>query len=150
MMRNRSLLTTALLLGALYTSAQTAGDRFYRTTAEIDRTALKFVIEAVTDLDPNARVLHSDDYRILNIKANASVSDAEVRAAIAAAGVSVDPGTPDMSSYLPAPSADTPPLYRVTGNELQDRARYREAAEAWNQAHPDRSVAVDPLQPTNR
>lgn len=148
-MRHRYLLSLALSFGALFTCAQTPDGRFFRTSAEIDRAALKHVIQAIGDLDPNAKVLHSDDLRILHVRANPSVTDAELRAAMSAAGVPVDQGTPDLRAYLPEPSADTPPIYVVSGNETDDLARYRSAAEAWNQAHPDRPVAVDPIH-TNR
>lgn len=150
MTRNRILFTLALLLGTLKIHAQSPDGRYYRTTAEIDRTALKFVIQAIVDLDPNAKVFHSDDLRIIHVKANPSVSDTELRAAMASAGVPTEPGEPDMRAYLPEPTADTPPIYVVTGNETEDLARYRAFAEVWNVAHPDRAVNVDPFRSTTR
>ena len=150
MTRNRCLIALALILGTLTSHAQSPDGRFYRSTAVIDRTALKHVIQAIVDLDPYAKVLHSDDIRSLLVKANTSVNEAELRTAMLNAGVATEPGVPDLRAYLPEPTADTPPIYVVTGNETDDLARYRTVAEAWNAAHPDRVVNVDPFSPTNR
>lgn len=144
MMRYRTLFGLALLLGTLHIHAQNADGRYYKATAPLDLVSLKMVTQAMVDLDPYAQVTHSDDMRIVHVRVHPSVTDAEIRNAMAGARVAVEAGVPDLRAYLPPPNPDAPPAYVVTGDDAGDLQRYRAAAEAWNRQHPERAVAVEP------
>lgn len=144
-MWTRSCIAAALFLGGLSASAQADGLRSFEAQAAMDRSNLKYVIQAVRDLDPNGEVFHSDDMKIIRVRSSAQITDSELRSAIQATGVQLRAGTPDLAAYLPAPNPDTPPIFVVTNNETEDLARYQAAAAVWNQAHPDRAVAITPL-----
>jgi hypothetical protein len=139
-----------MLLGGFSSVAQADGLRSYEAAEALDRADLKFIIQAVTDLDPMAEVHHSDDMRILQVKADAQVSDAEIRGAIQAAGTQLREGSPDLSAYAPAPTPDSPPVYVVTGNEAEDLARYQAAVAAWNLNHSDQQYEAVPLHMNDR
>ena len=139
-----------MLLGGFSAVAQADGLRSYETTEAMDRADLKFIIQAVTDLDPMAEVFHSDDMRILQVRSSAQVSDAEIRGAIQSAGTQLREGTPDLSAYTPSPALDSPPVYVVTGNEAEDLARYQAAVAAWNQNHADQQYEAVPLHMNDR
>ena len=128
--------------------AQSSDLLHLRTTAPMDRSALKAVIQLVTDLDPTAGVYHSDDMTILQIRRNPSVSDEQLRAAIAGAGVTLQPGVVDPATLHPVAGVDTEPVYIVTGDEAADLARYQAARELWNANHPDAPIAA-PVHLTN-
>lgn len=139
-----------MLLGGFSAVAQSNDLRSFEATSTLDRAALKHVIQAVVDIDPNAEVFHSDDMRVLQVRANAQVSDADLRTAIQGTGLQLREGTPDLSAYYPAPSLDTPPIYVVSGNESEDVARYQAAVAEWNQRHPEQQLSATPLHMIDR
>src|SRR5690606_23302487 len=111
---------------------------FYQAAETFDRAQLKYVMEAVTDAFPGAEVFPSDDMRVLQVKTTAPVNDAELRSAIASAGVQLLPGTPDLKAlYGEAPDV---PMYVDTGDPPADHARYVQAVNDWNEAHPDQPL----------
>jgi hypothetical protein len=149
-MRHLLLLAATMLLGGFSSLAQSDELRTYGSTTAFDRVALKHVIQAMVDIDPNAQVFHSDDMMIIQVKASAAVSDSEIRSAIQSTGLQLREGTPDLSTYYPAPAADSPPLYVVSGNESEDLERYRAAVAAWNLQHPDQQYDAVPLHMNDR
>ncbi|MEZ4740277.1 MAG: hypothetical protein R2818_13195 [Flavobacteriales bacterium] len=149
-MRHFTLFAAALLLGGFSAVAQSNGLRSFEATSAMDRAALKHVIQAVVDIDPGAEVFHSDDMRVLQVRANAQVSESDLRAAIQGTGIQLREGSPDLSAYYPAPSLDTPPIYVVTGVESEDLARYQAAVAVWNQNHPEQQLSATPLHMIDR
>lgn len=143
-MRQRTLLITAVLcLSGIAARAQSSNDHFFRTTGPVDRTQYKLVLQHLNDIDPNAQAFLSDDLRIVQVKRSNVVSEADVRAAIAAAGVELQAGTPDVSAYLNPPlDPGAAPVYVVTGDDQGDAERYRAAVATWNQVHPDQQIAL--------
>lgn len=149
-MRYSLLLALALLSGAASVVAQSSALRNFEVVNPMDRSNLKFVIQALGDLDPDIEVFHSDDMRILQVKANPSVSNDELRAAINSTGLELRTGEVDLSRYTEAPVGEQPPIFVVTGDEQGDLARYQAAVATWNAAHPERQYATVPLHLQNR
>ena len=147
-MSPRLLLPLLALFAMPSLMAQSSDLLHLRTTAPMDRSAMKAVIQLVTDLDPTAGVYHSDDMTILQIRRNPSVSDEQLRAAIASAGITLQPGVVDPATVHPVAGVDTEPVYIVTGDEAADLARYHAARELWNANHPDAPIAA-PVHLTN-
>lgn len=148
-MRYRVILFSALVLLGFSVLAQTGTTRSFEATSSFDRSNLKFMIEAVTNLDPMAKVMYSDDMRIVQVKSS-HLSEAEMRTAIQSTGLQLREGLADLSTYLPAPDPNAPPIYVVTGNEEQDLERYSTAVTEWNAAHPDQPYSVSPLHTNDR
>ena len=144
----RSFLPVLALFAMPALMAQSTELVHLRTTAPMDRSALKAVIQSVVDLDPLAGVFYSDDMTILQIRCNPSVSDAQLRAAITTAGIALQPGVVDPATLHPVAGVDTEPVYIVTGDEAADLARYQAARELWNAAHPEAPIAA-PVHLTN-
>lgn len=130
----------AALVVAFGTFAQAPSYVFFRTEVPMDGAALKQVIGQVNDIDPLAEVFYSDDMTIIQVKRGV-VTDAQIRAAIAQAGVALRPGAVDPATLQPA-SVDGPPVFIVTDDPAADLARYEAAMAAWNAAHPDQPVSL--------
>ena len=148
-MRYRAILSTALLLMGFSVLAQAPVTRSFEVADTFDRSALKFVIEAVVNVDPMANVTYSDDMRIVQVK-SAQLSEAEMRTAIESTGLQLREGLADLSTYLPAADPNAPPVYVVSGNEVEDQERYRTAVDTWNAAHPEQPYSVTPIHTTDR
>ena len=134
--KNLTILLLALGLGGMELHAQQHS--FYQAADTFDRAQLKYVMEAVADAFPDAEVFPSDDMRVLQVKTTTPVNDAELRSAIASAGVQLLPGTPDLKAlYGEAPDV---PMYVDTGDPPADHARYVQAVNDWNEAHPDQPL----------
>lgn len=133
---NRLLqLLLLIFLGGSTAWAQQQIHRFYELSAPVDRAQVKNILIAIQDLDPNALVFESDDLMVLQVKANASVPDQELRSAISSTGLTVLAGHPDPTKlYGEAPEV---PMYMDTGDPFNDHKRYTEAVDAYNAAHPD-------------
>ena len=144
-MRSRYILVVALLICGVSARAQSRELRSFEATTALDRTALKFVIQAMDDLDPTAEVFHSDDMRIVQVRASAEVTDAQIRSAMQTSGVQLREGRADLSSYIPPPDPNAPPVFLVTGNDTEDLSRYQAAVSQWNAAHPDQLMDPMPL-----
>ena len=129
--------------------AQAPVTRSFEVINTFDRSALKFVIEAVVNVDPMANVTYSDDMRIVQVK-SAQLSEAEMRTAIESRGLQLREGLADLSSYLPAADPNAPPVYVVSGDDVQDQERYRTGVTTWNAAHPDQPYSVSPLHTNDR
>ena len=139
-----------LLLGALGTSAQAPMQHVYEADPPLDMLTIRPVIETVKDLDPNGKVLWSDDMTILKIRVNPSISENELRQAITSKGVALREGTPALAGE--APVYTTPegrPLYVLTGDEATARARYEQAVQQWNQTTPNDPISL-PVQVRDR
>jgi len=148
-MRYRVLLSAALIITGFSVLAQAEATRSFEVTNTFDRSALKFVIDAVANVDPMGLVTYSDDMRIVQVKSN-QLSEAEMRTAIESTGLQLREGLADLSSYLPAPDPNTPPIYVVTSNDVEDQERYRIAVNNWNATHPDQPYSVTPLHTNDR
>jgi len=148
-MRYRVLLSAALIITGFSVLAQAEATRSFEVTNTFDRSALKFVIDAVANVDPMGLVTYSDDMRIVQVKSN-QLSEVEMRTAIESTGLQLREGLADLSSYLPAPDPNTPPIYVVSGNDVEDQERYRIAVTNWNAAHPDQPYSVSPLHTNDR
>lgn len=138
----RSFTVLATLLVAFGTFAQAPSYVFFRTEVPMDRAALKQVVGQVQDIDPLAEVFYSDDMTIIQVK-RGLVTDAQIRAAIAQAGVVLRPGTVDPAE-LAVTTTDRPPVYLVTNDPAADLLRYQTAVAEWNAAHPDQQVSAVP------
>jgi len=139
-MIRRPLLLMAAFMVAFGAFAQAPSHVFFRTETPMDRTALKMVIGQVMDLDPASEVFHSDDMTIIQVK-RGTATDAQLRTAIAQAGVVLRPGTVDPLTLQPA-ATDAPPVYVVTNDPAADLARYQAAMAVWNAAHPEQPVSL--------
>jgi hypothetical protein len=135
----RTILPALAVLLAFSAKSQHMELLHLRTSAPLDASGLKHVVQALADIDPLATVSWSDDLTILQVRRNPSVSVEQVRAAINSAGVDLQPGLVDPSTLFPAPGT-TEPVYIVTGDDAADLARYRTAVEAWNALHPDAPI----------
>lgn len=135
----RILLPALALAMATGAMAQQTELLHLRTSAPMDASGLKHVIQAVMDIDPLATVSWSDDLTILQVRRNPSISVDQVRSAITGTGVGLQPGLVDPATLFPAPGT-TEPVYIVTGDEAADQARYRSAVEAWNALHPEAPI----------
>ncbi len=129
--------TLALLLIAAATmraSAQDTGRHYFQAGQVFELSELKAATQAVIDLDPMANVFSSDDLRVIQVN-SAQLSEAEIRSAITGTGLTLLPGTPDLTAlYGPAP---TVPMYIDTGDPQADHARYVQDVEEWNLNNPD-------------
>jgi hypothetical protein len=136
----RTLLTTLAVAAATLAFGQ--AHHYFQAEAPYDRGALKQLVQAVVDLDPQADVNAGDDMTLLHVRSSASES--ELRAAINGSGVALRPGTPDLGHANPAPTT-TPtgrPLMVLTGDPAADQARYAAAVAAWNEAHPQDRIEL--------
>jgi hypothetical protein len=144
----RTILPALALFATTIGMAQSSDALYFQATAPMDASNLKFVIQAMVDIDPMATVGHSDDMTIIQVRRNPSVSEAQVREAIASAGVSLQPGLIDPASLTPAPDPNAMPVFIVTGDTEADQARYRAAVELWNTNHPEAPLST-PVHLTN-
>ncbi len=108
------------------------GDRFFQVETPLDIFTIRPVMEAVRDLDPNGKVLYSDDMTILQIKVNPSVTDAELRQVITNTGVLLAEGTLQIDTPPVYTTPDGKPLYVLSNDEAGDRASYEAAVREWN------------------
>jgi len=148
-MRYRAILSTALLIMGFSVLAQAPVTRSFEVANTFDRSALKFVIEAVANVDPMANVTYSDDMRIVQVK-SAQLSEVEMRTAIEGTGLQLREGLADLSTYLPVADPTAPPVYVVSGNEVEDQERYRTAVDTWNATHPEQPYSVTPIHSNDR
>ena len=139
----RSLLTILFLAPAAWALGQ--NNHYFEATEAYDRAQLKFVIQAVVDLDPNANVYQDDGLRLLHVRSN--VSEQELRSAITGAGMALLEGTPNVgaASNGPTATADGKPLFVITGDPAADQARYAAAVELWNAQHADDRIEILPI-----
>lgn len=115
-------------------SVNAQGRHYFQASQVFDLGELKASIQAVVDLDPTANVFASDDMRVLQVNSS-QLSDQEIRAAITAAGLTLLPGTPDLTAlYGPAPDV---PMYIDTGDPQADHARYVQDVNEWNLNNPN-------------
>ncbi len=136
----------ALLLGALGASAQAPVQHVFEADPPLDMLTIRPVIELVKDLDPNGKVLWSDDMTILKIRIHPSVIEGELRQAITSKGVALREGTPTLAGEEPVyTTPEGRPLYVLTGDEAADRARYEQAVQQWNQNNPNDPISL-PVQ----
>jgi hypothetical protein len=135
----RTILPAMAVLLGLSAKAQNPELLHLRTSAPLDASSLKHVVQAMVDIDPLATVSWSDDLTIIQVRRNPSISVDQVRSAITGTGVGLQPGLVDPATLFPAPGT-TEPVYIVTGDEQSDLARYRAAVEAWNALHPEAPV----------
>ena len=135
----RYALSITLVLGITLAFAQGPVVRYVQADAPIELLELRAITEAMTDLDPNARVhQHFNDQSILQININPQVSEAEMRQAVVASGTSLRAETPVITPQQPVYTRpDGRPLYVVTGEGTADRERYRQAVEEWNNNNPN-------------
>lgn len=142
----RSLPLIALMAMAISSKAQSSEFIFFETEAPVDRSQLKFIIQAVLDVDPGAGVFHSDDLSILQVKPSNGLSEQAYREAIGQAGITLRPGTRTAEELgLNQTPTDGPPVYIATGNDAVDMPRYQAAVEQWNAAHPDQPLSPTPV-----
>lgn len=143
-MNSRYLLLIVLFLGSASAWAQETAIHYFQADQPMDVIAQRSIHETILDLDPNAVILHHfDDQSLVQINVNPSVSELELRNAIAAQGISLLAGTPVIP--VQEPVTTTPqgrPLYVVTGNEAADRANYQAAVEVWNTNNPSDRIEM--------
>jgi hypothetical protein len=144
----RTILPALALFATTIGMAQSGDALYFQAASPMDASNLKFVIQAMVDIDPMATVGYSDDMTIIQVRRNPSVSEAQVREAIASAGVTLQPGLIDPASLTPAPDPNAEPVFIVTGDTEADQARYRSAVEVWNSNHPEAPIAA-PVHLTN-
>ncbi|MDQ3102163.1 MAG: hypothetical protein M3R08_12300 [Bacteroidota bacterium] len=127
-----------LFMGSLAGMAQESAIYFFQTEEPLDIIGQRNLTEAVIDMDPNAEIFfHFDDPRIFQVNANPTVGETEFRGSIAAKGIDLLAGTPEIPVQQPVNT--TPqgkPLYVVTGDQESDRANYQQAVEQWNLNNP--------------
>lgn len=145
MMLRYPLLVIGMALITGLAAQNTTPDRYFEAEAPLDMVSLRYVYVALNDLDPHADIFHSDDMRIVHVKANAQVGDDEIRAAFATAGVALkagrwEPPTLDMLQTAP----DGSPIHVLTNDAAADRARYQQAVEQWNAANPGAPIEILP------
>jgi hypothetical protein len=138
MKRSLPLIVAAGLAAGVLTAQNTQEHRFYQAAEAFDRAQLKLVMQAVNDLDPAADVFESDDMLVLQVKGNPSVTDEQLRGAIASAGITVLPGTPDLKALYG--EASLIPMYKDTGDPFNDHKRYVDAVNTWNSTNPDQPM----------
>jgi hypothetical protein len=125
-------------LGCAVSSANAQQHTFFQATETFDHSQFKHAIQAVVDLDPMAKVFASDDMRVLQIVHNGSITPDQLRSLITSTGLQLQPGTPDLNAlYGTAPNV---PMYVPTGDAAADHARYVDAVNEWNAAHPDQQM----------
>ncbi|MBX2981015.1 MAG: hypothetical protein KF905_17130 [Flavobacteriales bacterium] len=139
----RSLLMMLFIAPASWAMAQS--NHYFEAAEAYDRAQLKFVIQAVVDIDPNANVYQDDGMRLLHVRSN--VSEAELRGAIAGAGLALLDGTPNVGTANngPTATADGKPLFVITGDPAGDQARYAAAVQLWNAQHADEPIEILPI-----
>jgi hypothetical protein len=144
----RNTLTLLFSVMALSIWAQNTDHRFFQSAQPMDIPALRDAIQAVVDVAPDAEVFFSDDHSLLQVKGGAQVSDADLREALAGAGILLLPGTPALATaHGQDTRQDGRPLYVLTGDPAGDRARYEAAVEQWNELNPDAPLSVPPTDP---
>jgi hypothetical protein len=134
-----------LLLGlATQTAAQQMGVRYMQAAQPLDIFGERIILEAVRDLDPNAKVhFHFDDKSMFQLNINDAVDEAELRSMIAAGGVALRAETPVIERRQPRnTTAEGKPLYIVTGDAQADRARYEQAVQEWNINFPQDRIEL--------
>lgn len=145
-MLNRILPLLVTMALAPMVKGQTPGYIFFETTAAVDMSQLKFIIEAVQNADPAADVFHSDDMTILQVRHSGGLTEAAYRVAIEQTGVALRPGTRTAEDLgLNQVDANAPPVFVVTNDPAADELRYRAAVEIWNAAHPDQLMNATPV-----
>jgi hypothetical protein len=143
MKQRYTTLLIILLMGTLGW-AQEPVTHFFEADQPMEEVSIRPVIEAMNNLDPYARVQYfSDDFSIFKVTVNPSVSETEVRQAIAQAGVQVKAGTPEIQFQEPVyTTPDGRPLYVVTDNPEEDRQRYQQAIQEWNMNNPNDQITM--------
>ncbi len=126
-----------LLLSAVSTYAQQNTFHF-AANGPLNDVAVRSLIEAVRDVDPNGSVLHHfDDRSLVRIDVLHTVTEGELRESIGRYGIGLLAGTPDIPRDVPVHTTATGrPLYVVTGDASADRARYEQAVLEWNHNNP--------------
>jgi len=140
----RYTLAFALLAIAAGTRAQQSSYLFFEAAQPVPSAQLKMLVEALTAVDANAELFHSDDQRILQLKSSTVQDEAVYRAAIQGRGIVLLPGlrTADELGINAQPAV---PVYQPTGDEAADMARYRAAVEQWNALHPEAQLSTTPI-----
>ncbi len=100
----RTILPALALFATTMGMAQSTDALYFQAAAPMDASNLKFVIQAMVDIDPFAKVGYSDDMTIIQVRRNPSVSEAQVRAAIASAGVTSPHSARGMSPSIVSPN----------------------------------------------
>ena len=139
-MENLYKLVVILGLGCMVVSANAQQHTFFQATDAFDHSQYKHAIQAVMDFDPTAKVFASDDMRVLQIVHNANVTNDQLRSLITDTGLQLRAGSPDLEALCgPAPDV---PVYIATGDAAADHARYVDAVNEWNAAHPDQQMPL--------
>lgn len=143
-MMHRNLLFSALLLAVSGTMAQGPTFLFFETVNPADPGQLKRLTEALTQVDANAELFHSDDYRIMQVKSNNMQPEGTYRAFLESNGIQLMPGT-RTAEDLGLNAAPAVPVFVPTGDEQADQARYRAAVDQWNAVHPQQPISATPV-----
>lgn len=139
----RSLVLTAFLAPCVCW-AQTPEFFFFEATEPLSPQQFKLVVEAVEAADPQAGVFRSDDYGILQIKTSGLLTESDYRQTVADLGITLRPGLRSAEELGIGRVPDVP-VFVATGDDEADLARYRDAVDAWNNAHPDQLLSPVPV-----
>lgn len=151
-MQLRTLILSSCLATGASVVAQAPVFHYFQATQAVDPGLYKQLIEEVSNIDPSAVVGHSDDWTVLQVKSTTGLIESAYRTAIEQTGIMLAAGTPDLEALglVPATDPNAPPVYLVTGDANADLARYQNAVDQWNAAHPEQQMSRTPVHQTGK
>ena len=141
-MELRLTLTLLIVIASMRSFSQQQ-DHYFAPDPPLDLMTIRPVYEAVRDLDPNGKVLYSDDMTFLQLRVHESVSNEMLRNSLTQRGIQLKDGTPEIPQEVSVTTrADGRPLYVATNDPAADRKNYEAAVKAWNEAHPEDPMSL--------
>ena len=134
-LRSTCILLLLMCMNPVFSQQQ---DHYFEVDPPLDLFSIRPVYELVRDLDPNGKVLHSDDMTLLQLRVDPTISNDALRQALTQRGIPLREGTSAIPANEPIlTTLDGKPLYIATDDQAGDRQRYETAVKAWNEAHPE-------------